>query len=180
MAVSGWQINLSGESIPVYSFNGAGTATNTKIATITKNECFVEGTVPGTGWEGNDIPAVVLDPNHKMVMGVYKKYYNNLVNFADYASNGTSWVKVSTRKRKVQYATTAYYADGSKCCDLPAGSTVVLTSSCTRGASHMSYCAVESVTTAAGKTYKFQGCGFIDLAPSGRWVNVGSILLRKA
>lgn len=183
MSVSGWQVNLSGKKIPIYDYNGAGTAiTSKRLGYITNNECFVEGTVPGTGWEGNDAPAVILDANHNMKMGVYTEDYwgCNFGDFAEYASNGSSWVKVSTRKRKVQYATRAYYADGSKCCDLPAGSYVWLTSNCTRGQSNMNYCAVEKVQTAAGKTYTFQGCGFIDLTYGGRWVNVGSILLRKA
>jgi hypothetical protein len=184
MSVSGWMINLSGTEIPVYKMGNAGSCTSTKIGKITKRECFVEGTVPGTGGEGNDIPAVILDANHKMQMGVapvsLASTFGQCVNFADYASNGTAWVKVSTRKRKVQYATRAYYADGSKCCDLPAGSYVWLTANCTRGQSNMNYCAVEKVQTAAGKTYTFQGCGFIDLTYGGRWVNVGSILLRKA
>jgi hypothetical protein len=182
MAVSGWQINLSGKAVPIYSFNGSGKATSTKIATITKNECFVEGTVPGTGWEGVDNPAVVLDPNHNMVMGVYTDSYysNNFVNFADYASDGSTWAKVSTLKRKVKYATAAYYADGSLCCSLPAGSYVWLTNRCTRGETHMNYCAVTKVKTAAGKTYTFQGNGFVDLTYGGRWVSVSGILLRKA
>ena len=93
--------------------------------------------------------------------------------------NGTSQVPVSTLERKVQYATTAYYKNGSKCCDLPAGSKVWLTKNGTAGQSNPTYIAVTSVETASGERYDFDGNGFIDLAPNTRWVNVGSILLRK-
>lgn len=182
MAVSGWQINLSGKAIPVYEMNDNGSASSKKVATITKNECYVQGTYPGTGWEGVDNPAIVLDPSHNMVLGVFTDdyYSSKLEDFADYASNGSSWVKVDTLKRKVQYATVAYYADGSKCCNLPAGSYVWLDRNCTRGENNSNYCAVTQVQTASGKVYKFDGNGFIDLTYGGRWVNISSILLRKA
>lgn len=179
MGVSGWQINLSGKAYPVYKMQGAGQASATKIATVTKNECFVEGTVPGTGWEGVDCPVVVCDPNHNMVMGVTKEYIPEY-KLSDYASNGTSWVKVSTKVRKVVKPTVAYYASGEKCCDLPVGSKVTLGNNCTRGLNNKNFCAVTSVTTAAGKTYNFQDHGFIDLTYGGSWLNVGSILIRKA
>ena len=113
-------------------------------------------------------------------MALLASYKNNLVDFTDYASNGTSWVRVSTLERKVQYATVAYYADGSKCCDLPAGSKVWLTQNGTAGQTNSNYIAVTSVQTAAGKKIDFKGNGFIDLTYGNRWVNVGSILLRKA
>lgn len=180
MAVSGWMVNLSGKKISVYKMNDNGSCSTTRLGYITANECFVEGTVPGTGWEGVDTPVVILNSSHIMTMGVYSGYYSNLVDFAKYASNGSSWVSVSTLKRKVQYATVAYYADGSKCCDLAAGSYVWLTNDCTRGLNNMNYCAVTKVQTASGTTYNFSGNGFVDLTYGGRWVNVGSILLRKA
>ena len=115
-----------------------------------------------------------------MTFGLLADYENNLVDFTDYASNGTSWVPVSTLERKVQYATVAYFADGSKRCDLPAGSKVWLASNGTAGATHSNYIAVTSVQTASGKKYDFDGNGFIDLTYGNRWINVGSILLRKA
>ena len=40
MASYGWMINLSGNSIPVYSVAGGGPST-TKIGNLTKNESFV-------------------------------------------------------------------------------------------------------------------------------------------
>lgn len=179
MSVSGWMVNLSGAKIPVYKMNSNGSCSSTRIGYITPNECFVEGTVPGTAWEGIDNPVVILNSSHAMTMGVYSGSYSNLVDFAKYASNGSSWVSVSTLKRKVQYATVAYYADGSKCCDLPAGSYVWLTNGCVRGSSNKNYCAVTKVQTSSGKAYSFDGGGFVDLTYGGRWVNVGSILLRK-
>ena len=134
MAVHGWMINLTGNSIPVYSMLDNGAASSTKIGTITKNECFVEGTNIGAGWEGIDAPVIFINSSHTPTLGVVKDWdSNNLVDFSDYASNGTSWVAVNTLKRKVQYATVAYYADGSKCCDLAAGSYVWLTANCSRG-----------------------------------------------
>lgn len=184
MAVHGWMVNLSGKSIPVYSMLDNGEASNTQIGTITKNECFVEGTNIGAGWEGIDVPVIFINSSHTPTMGVVKEDidldWDSLVDFSDYASNGTSWIAVNTLKRKVQYATVAYYADGSKCCNLPAGSYVWLTAGCSRGEKNKNYIAVSSVQTAAGKTYEFAGNGFIDLTYGNRWVNVGSILLRKA
>lgn len=181
MANRGWMINLSGASIPVYSMLGNGAASSTQVGTLTKNECFAEGSAFGAGWEGIDSPVVFLNASHDITFGVIKDQdvLGNLADFADYASNGTSWLSVSTLERKVQYATVAYYADGSKCCDLAAGSRVWLTQKCTRGETHPNYVAVTSVQTATGKKYNFSGNGFVDLTYGGRWVNVGSILLRK-
>ena len=179
MASYGWMINLSGKSIPVYSVGGGGPST-TKIGNLTKNECFVDGTISENPWEGDGAPVVFLNSSHQMTFGLIADYENNLVDFTDYASNGTSWVSVNTLERKVQYATVAYYADGSKCCDLPVGSKVWFTSNGTAGATYPNYIAVTSVETASGKKYNFSGNGFIDLTYDNRWVNVGSILLRKA
>lgn len=137
MASHGWMINLSGKSIPVYSIAGGGPST-TKIGNLTKNECFVEGTFSANPWEGDDAPVFFLNSNHQMTFGLLADYENNLVDFTDYASNGTA------------------------------------------GATHSNYIAVTSVQTASGKKYDFDGNGFIDLTYGNRWVNVGSILLRKA
>lgn len=177
MAVRGWQINLTGSSIPVYP---QATSQGSQIGTLTANECFAEGTAFGAGYEGWGNPVVFVNSAHVMTYGAINNFSSGLVDFADYASNGTSWVRVSTLKRKVQYATVAYYADGSKCCDLPAGSYVWLTQNCTRGQNNPNYVAVTKVQTAAGKEYNFSGNGFVDLLYGGRWVNVGSILLRQA
>ena len=114
-----------------------------------------------------------------MVFGLIDENSNNLVDFSEYASNGTSWGAVNTLERKVQYDTVAYYADGSKCCDLSAGSLVWLTQNGTAGQTHPNYIAVTRVKTTAGKEYNFSGNGFVDLTYDNRWVNVGSILLRK-
>ena len=179
MASYGWMVNLSGESLPVYSVAGGGPST-TKIGNITKNECFVDGTFSENPWEGDGVAVFILNSRHVMTFGLLASYKNNLVDFTDYASNGTSWVRVSTLERKVQYATVAYYADGSKCCDLPAGSKVWLTQNGTAGQTNSNYIAVTSVQTAAGEKIDFKGNGFIDLTYGNRWVNVGSILLRKA
>lgn len=178
MASYGWMINLSGESIPVYSVGGGGPST-TKIGNITKNECFVDGTISENPWEGDGMPVVFLNSSHAMTFGLLADYKNNLVDFTNYASNGTSWVSVNTLERKVQYTTVAYYANGSKCCDLAAGSRVWLTRNGTAGQTHPNYIAVTSVQTTAGKKYDFSGNGFIDLTYGGRFVNIGSILLRK-
>ncbi len=180
MATGGWMINLSGKKIPVYNSTPNGSCGTTKLGDILANECFVQGTTPGTGWEGNDNPVIILDLNHAMTFGVYSGEYSNLVDFAAYASNGTSWVAVDTLKRKVQYATRAYYANNDFCCELPAGSYVWLTTNCTCGENNNNYCAVTKVQTAAGKEYNFSGNGFVDLTYGGRWVSVGKILLRKA
>jgi len=180
MATGGWQINLSGSAIPVFRMKDNGSCSTTKIGTIYNNECFAEGTNPSVGWEGVDNPVDFLDANHNMQFGVYSGSYRNLVDFADYASNGSTWERVTTGKRRVQYPTRAYYADGSKCCDLPAGSYVWLTRDCSSGRSNPNYCSVSKVQTAAGKTYTFSGCGFIDLTYGGKFVNARSILLRKA
>ena len=176
MSYHGWEINLS-DDIPVYQMLNNGAVSNVEIGKILKNECFVHGGVIGAAWEGIDLPVWVLAPNHVMTMGVVTQY--DSVDFADYASNSTSWEKVSTLERQVKYATVAYYADGEICCDLPAGSRVWLDPACTRGDENANYIAVSSVKTAAGKTYNFAGNGFIDLTYKGRWVNVNNILLRK-
>lgn len=172
-----WKINLSGSVIPVYE---QGEYPLVQVGKINKNECFCEGTVPGTGYEGDGYPVVIVNSEHDMTPGYYPDYHDNMVDFVDYASNGKSWVAVDTLKRKVKYATRAYYADGSKCCSLAAGSYVWLTSNGTGGSKNPNYIAVTKVQTAAGKTYEFSGNGFVDLTYGDRWVNVGSILLRKA
>ena len=177
--MSSWMINLSGKSIPVYSIKGGGPST-TKIGNLTKNECFVDGTISANPWEGDGSPVIFLNSSHQMTFGLITDYENNLVDFTKYASNGSSWVSVTTLERKVTYATVAYYADGSKCCDLPAGSKVWLSSSGTAGDKNPNYIAVTKVQTASGKSYNFTGNGFVDLTNGNRWINVGSILLRKA
>ncbi len=179
MASNGWMINLSGKSVPVYSV-GKGGPSATQIGTITKNECFVDGRMSDNPWEGDGAPVVFLNSSHSLTFGLIADDTKNLVDFTAYASNGSSWVAVNSLERKVQYDTVAYYADGSKCCDLPAGSRVWLTPNGTAGQNHSNYIAVASVKTASGKTYSFKGNGFIDLTYNNRWVNVGSILLRKA
>lgn len=50
MGSYGWMVNLSGESLPVYSVAGGGPS-KTKIGNITKNECFVDGTFSENPWE---------------------------------------------------------------------------------------------------------------------------------
>ena len=147
MATYGWMINLSGKSLPVYAANG-GAPSTTQIGNVTKNECFVDGTISENPWEGDGIPVVFLNSIHIMTFGLITDYDCTLVDFTDYASNGTSWVPVSTLERKVQYDTVAYYADGSKRCDLPAGSKVWLTSNGTAGQTNPNYIAVTSVETA--------------------------------
>lgn len=178
MATYGWMINLSGKSLPVYAPNG-GAPSTTQNGNVTNNECFVDGTFSENPWEGDGIPVFFLNSSHNMTFGLITDYDCTLVDFTDYASNGTSWVPVNTLERKVQYATAAYYADGSKCCDLPAGSKVWLTNNGTAGQTNSNYIAVTSVETASGKRYNFSGNGFVDLTYNGRWVNVGSVLLRK-
>mgnify|MGYP003190281375 FL=1 len=145
-----WKINSG-------IFCSGGGPSTTKIGNLTKNECFVEGTFSANPWEGDDAPVFFLNSSHQMTFGLLADYENNLVDFTAYASNGTSWVSVNTLERKVQYATVAYYADGSKCCNLPAGSKVWLTSNGTAGATHSNYIAVTSVETASGKKYNFFG-----------------------
>lgn len=176
MALRGWQINLSGSTIPVYEMD---VVKGKKIGNLTVNECFANGQAFGSGYEGWGDPVVFLNSSHVMTYGAID-YNQNYVDFAKYASNGTSWVAVNTLKRKVQYETRAYYADGSTCCTLPAGSYVWLTKNCTRGNNNPNYVAVTKVEVKGGKTYEFTGNGFVDLTYGGRWVNVGSILLRKA
>lgn len=179
MASYGWMINLTGATIPVYSV-GAGGPSTTQIGKLTKNECFVDGTISQNPWEGDGQPVVFLNSSHEMTFGLLSDYDGELVDFTAYASNGTSWVEVNSLERKVQYDTVAYYADGSKCCDLATGSRVWLTQNGTAGQDNSNYIAVTSVETATGKKYNFSGNGFIDLTYNNRWVNVGSILLRKA
>lgn len=175
MALRGWQINLSGASIPVYQMDVKKGA---KIGNITANECFANGQASGSGYEGWGDPVVFLNSSHQMTYGAID-YNNSYVDFGNYASNGTSWVAVSTLKRKVQYETVAYYADGSTFRKLPAGSYVWLTKNCTRGENNPNYVAVTKVQI-GNEVFEFSGNGFVDLTYGGRWVNVGSILLRKA
>ncbi|MCM1056088.1 MAG: hypothetical protein NC517_00550 [Firmicutes bacterium] len=179
MASYGWMINLTGKTLPVYSENGSIGPSKTQIGKITKNECFVDGNVSENPWEGDGKPVIFLNTSHTMTWGLLANSESNLVNFSDYASDGTSWVSVNTLERKVQYATEAYYADGCFFCALPAGSRVWLTKNCGAGENQMNYIAVTSVQPAGDKKYTFAGNGFIDLTYDSRWVNVGSILLRK-
>ena len=179
MANRGLMINLTGKTIPVYSALDNGAASTTQLGKITNNECFIEGSAFGAGWEGVDEPVIFINSNHTPTHGVMKAVSGTLADFAKYASNGSSWVSVNTLERKVQYATAAYYADGQKRCDLPAGSRVWLTQSCTRGQNNENYIAVTAVQPAGGNKITFSGNGFIDLTYGNRWVNVGSILLRK-
>lgn len=181
MNLYGWHINLSGSAIPVYRMSGYPSS-KVQIGKINNNECFVEGSVRNAPYEGDAFPVHFVNSSKQMVQGVIESIPSNIVSFGDYASNGTSWSAVSTLKRKVQYATVAYYSDGSKCCDLPAGSYVWLTENCTRGDSNHNYVAVTKVTTSAGKTYTFSdnNVGFVDLTYGSRYVTVGNILLRKA
>lgn len=174
MAHYGWMINLTGAAIPVYSVDGGGPST-TKIGTITKNECFIDGTYSANPWEGEGTPVFFFNKDHVATFGLFDDYSGNLAEFADYASNGTSWIKVNTLERKVQYDTSAYNQRGDFLCKVPAGTPVELTRNCTAGDNCPNYIAVTSI---AGKTY--DGHVFIDLTPNNRWVNVGSILLRKA
>lgn len=178
MATYGWMINLTGNTIPVYSEKNGGPSTTT-IGKLTKNECFIEGTFSENPWEGDGNPVFFLNSNHNIKFGLIKNFPNTLVDFSAYASNGTSWIKTNSLERKVQYITVAYYGNGSKCCDLPAGSKVWLTKNATAGETNPNYVAVSKVVTSTGKTYTFSGNGFVDLTYGGRWVNVGSILLRK-
>ena len=177
MSIKGWMINLSGKSIPVYLTD---VLPEKRIGTLTKNECFADDLPIDVGYEGWGTPVTFLNASQEMDFGMIESEIENLVDFCDYASTGTSWVSVNTLKRKVQYATVAYYSDGSKCCSFPAGSYVWLDPDCTHGQNNPNYISVTKVQTAAGKTYEFDENGFIGLTYGGRWVNVGSILLRKA
>lgn len=178
MATYGWMINLTGETLPVYSVGGSG-PTTPQLGKITKNECFVEGTMSANPWEGEGMPVYFLSTSRVMTLGLLDEFKGDIVDFTDYASDGTSWVKVDTLERKVQYATQSYYADGRVFKALPAGSRVWLTSNGTAGTNWPNYIAVTSIQPAGDKTYNFDGNGFIDLTYGDRWVNVGSILLRK-
>lgn len=178
MATYGWMINLSGKALPVYS-TGGYPLTN-QIGTINNNECFVDGTISENPWEGDGFSVLFLSSNHTMEFGIVTDDNVNIVDFTDYASNGTSWVPVNTLERKVQYDTAAYYADKSLCCSLPAGSKVWLTRNATAGEKYPNYVAVTSVQPAGKNKINFSGNGFIDLTYGNRWVTVGSILLRKA
>ena len=141
---------------------------------------FIDGTAFGAGWEGVDTPVIFWNSNYQRTTGVVSESNVNFVDFSEYASDGQSWIKVNTLERKVQYNTVAYYADGSKYCDLPSGSKVWLTPNATRGQNNPHYVAVTAVQPKGGTKVNFSGNGFIDLMYGGRWVNVGSILLRKA
>ena len=178
MAANGWRINLSGQDIPVYDEVYGSTGT-TKVGTIQKNECYAEGWVPGTGYEGDGFPVSFVNADHVMTYGACEDYID-YGDFADYASNGSSWEAVDTLERVVKYPTYAYYADGGRCCKLEAGSRVWLTSNCTKGATKPNYVAVTKVQTKAGKTYTFSGNGFVDLIYGGKWLRPSNILLRKA
>jgi len=176
MAIYGWEINLSGTSKSVYS---VGAKKGKKTGTITANECFAEGTAFGAGWEGWGNPVIFLNASHSIVQGAVENT-DGFVNFSEYASNGKTWEKVNTLKRKVVSDTVAYYADGSQFKRLPAGSYVWLSKSCTRGQKNPNFIAVTKIMPKNDKEYSFKGNGFINLVPSGKWLNVASIILRKA
>ncbi len=179
MATYGWMVNLTGETIPVYASDGSGPS-ETQLGKLYAGECFVDGTISENPWEGDGTPVVFLTSDHEMRFGLLEDYHRDFVDFSEYASNGTSWVAVDTLERLVKYATVAYYADGTKCCDLPAGSHVWLTHNCTAGQDNPNYIAVSKVETAAGRVYEFTGNGFVDLTYNNRYVTVGKVLLRKA
>jgi len=180
MIVHGWSINLTGADIPVYDGSKNWYQQGNQIGKLTKNECFAEGTAYGygAGWEGWGVPVYFKNSSGVITLGAIKDDSTNIKNFAEYASNGTSWSKVSTTKRKVKYATKAYYSDGTFYRDLPAGSFVWLTSNASRGAKNPNYVSVSKIQPVGGDEKSFNG--FIDLTYGGRWLNVGSILLRKA
>lgn len=179
MKLYGWNINLSGNSIPVYE---PGMSPDKQIGTITKNECFCEGSSPDSGFEGWDYGQMVLflNASHEMTAGMIDaRRISGLESFADYASNGTSWVKVSTLERKLVNPTKSYYADGSDFKYLPAGSTVWLTSGCAHGTKNWNYIAVTSVQPAGDRVYNFSGNGFINLTDfkdESTEKNIGSML----
>ena len=180
MGVYQWGINLSGTAIPVYGpKNNNYALQGAQIGTLTKNECCAEGTAFRTGWDGWGGPIYFLNPSGQFVLGMIAASSPDLASFADYASNGTEWVKVSTLKRYVQYDTIAYYADGSKHKDLPAGSYVWLTSTCTRGETHPNFISVSAIQPKGTSKITYSGNGFIDLV-HGHYLNKGSILLRQA
>ena len=180
MSVSnrGWGINLSGSSINIYGGSAGWTQQGSKIGTLTTNECFTEGSAFGAGWEGWGTPIYFKNSSGTFVQGAIGST-SGLQSFGEYASDGTSWSSVSTLKRLVKYATNAYYANGDFCKALPANSYVWLTSSCTRGQTHPNYVAVTKIQPVGESELSFQGNGFVDLI-NGRWLNVGSILLRKS
>lgn len=179
MASFGWMINLSGKTLPVYSTEDGYPFTN-QIGKINDNECFVDGATSANPWEGDGSLVIFLNSSHKMVYGMVTDNNTKLVDFADYASNGTSWEAVNTLERKVQYATKAYDKYGVEIGDVPAGSRVWLTQNCTAGSTWNHYIAVTKVVTASGEELKISDHAFIDLTYGNRWVTVGSILLRKA
>lgn len=176
-------INLTGNNIPVYTEDGSGPILP-QLGNITRNECFIEGVLSGNPFEGEGCPVIFLNANHVFTFGLARNEDcvggNGFVPFTAYASNGTAWVSVDTLERKVQYATKCYDRNGSFYCDLPAGSRVWLKSSGAAGDTQRNYIAVTSVETASGQRYDFNGHGYIDLTYNNRWINVGSILLRKA
>lgn len=179
MSAGGWTINLTGKAISVYSVGNGGPST-TKIGTINNNECFVDGSFSTNPWEGNGVPVVIVKSDHNTEFGLLPDGTYNFVSFADYASNGTSWVAVNTLERKVQYDTKAYDRYGGYKDDVPAGSRVWLDRDCTAGSDNPNYVAVTKVVTASNEELDISGHVFIDLTCGDRWVTVGSILLRKA
>lgn len=185
-STTGWNINLTGNAIPVYGINSTNLGSHgSQIGRITPNECFAGGEViNGGGWEGWGAPVCFKNASGSFVRGVVDESSiandNQIGTFTQYASNGSSWLRTSSLKRYVQYATVAYYADGSKFRDLPAGSYVWLTSRGTKGATYEHYIAVTAVQPKGGSKLSFSGNGFIDLTYGGHWLNVGSILLRQA
>lgn len=182
MSVSnrGWGINLSGSSISIYGGSAGWTQQGSKIGTLTANECFAEGSAfgSGSGWEGWGTPIYFKNSSGAFVQGAIGST-SGLQSFGEYASNGTSWNSVSTLKRLVKYATNAYHNNGDFCKALPANSYVWLTSSCTRGQKNPNYIAVTKIQPLGEAEFSFKDNGFVDLV-NDKWINVGSILLRKA
>lgn len=62
MALRGWQINLSGSTIPVYEID---VVKGKKIGNLTVNECFANGQAFGSGYEGWGDPVVFLNSSRK-------------------------------------------------------------------------------------------------------------------
>ncbi|MDE6742513.1 MAG: hypothetical protein K2J95_01380 [Lachnospiraceae bacterium] len=174
-----WMINLSGNALPVYSEGYCGPS-ETQIGTITKNECFLNVNTTDTvnPWEGDGEPVFFLNSSHQMKDGFLADSVNNLVKFTNYASNGTSWVSVNTLERKVQYETATYDSEAKFKFTLPAGSRVWISSSGTAGEQYRNFIAVTHVQRGSEGT-KEEFNGFVDLTYGNRWINVGSILLRK-
>lgn len=178
IALRGWGINLTGSSITIYDGDKNWVQQGSKVGTLTANECCAEGTAFGAGWEGWGTPIYFRNSAGVFTLGAIQDS-SRLTSFSNYASNGSSWVSVSTLQRNVNKTTYAYYADGTGRKELPPGSLVWLTSNCTRGQNNPNYVAVTAVQPKGGNKLTYSGNGFVDLV-NGNWLNVSSILLRKS